>query len=98
MVVLDTHAVIWWTIEPERLSKLAAAAIRGADRIGIAAISFWEVALLVRKQKLELGMTLREWADRTRMIPRVRTLPLTPDIALLADGYHELASDYRLHC
>jgi len=86
VVVLDTHAIVWWTIAPERLSKLAGAAVRGADQIGIAAISFWEVALLVRKQKLALGMTVREWADRTRMIPRVRTLALTPDIALLADS------------
>jgi len=44
------------------------------------------VALLVRKQKLELGMTLREWADQARRIPRVRSLALTPDIALLADS------------
>jgi PIN domain nuclease of toxin-antitoxin system len=86
VVVLDTHAVVWWTIEPKRLSKLAAATIRGDDQLGISAISFWEVALLVRKQKLALGMTLREWADRTRMIPRVCTLALTPDIALLADS------------
>ena len=47
---------------------------------------FWEVSLLVRKRKLDLGMPVSEWADKIQAIPRVTALPLTPDIALLADS------------
>ena len=85
MVVLDSHAVVWWASSSKGLSPQAAAAIEKADRLGVPAIVFWEVALLVRKGKLDLGMSVREWASKIRAIPRIDALPLTPDIALLAD-------------
>ncbi len=86
MVVLDTHAVVWWASDPGRLSAKAAAAIDKADRVGLPAIVFWETALLVRKGRLDLGMSVQEWAERIQRIPRVDALPLTPEIAVLADA------------
>ncbi len=86
MVVLDTHAVVWWAGDPGRLSAKAAAAIDKAERIGLPAIVFWETALLVRKDRLDLGMSVREWAEKIQLIPRVDALPLTPEIAVLADA------------
>lgn len=85
MVVLDTHVAVWWTTEPARLGTKAAAAIAGADRIGIPAIVYWEVSLLVRKERLHLEIPVSEWAERVQLIPRVESIPLTAEIALLAD-------------
>jgi PIN domain nuclease of toxin-antitoxin system len=86
VVVLDTHVVVWWASDPHLLSSRAARAISRADRLGIPAIVFWETALLVRKRKLDLGMSVHEWAANIQAIPRVDPLPLTADIALLADS------------
>ena len=49
MILLDTHVLIWAAIEPNRLSRGVAAALRRAkasDGLAIAAISLWEVASL----------------------------------------------------
>jgi PIN domain nuclease of toxin-antitoxin system len=86
VLVLDTHAALWWTLEPDRLGRKVSAHLARADAIGIPTIVFWEVALLVRKGRLELDMEAAEWARKISMIPRVTTLPLSTEIALLADA------------
>ena len=85
MLVLDTHAALWWTLEPARLGRTVAARLAREDRVGIPTIVFWETSLLVRKRKLQLGMAAAEWAREVCAIPRVMALPLTMEIALLAD-------------
>jgi len=86
MLLLDTHAVVWWTLAPQLLSRRAAREIAAADVVGVPAIVFWEVALLARKGRLELDMPVAEWADALLRIPRVRPLPLSPTAALAADA------------
>jgi PIN domain nuclease of toxin-antitoxin system len=85
VIVLDTHALVWWSSDPARLSARARRAIEAEDALGVPAIVFWETSLLVRKRKLDLGMPTGEWADRILAIPRVAPLDLTPEIALEAD-------------
>jgi PIN domain nuclease of toxin-antitoxin system len=82
---LDTHVAVWWAGEPGRLGRLARARLAAEERLGIPAIVFWEVALLVRKRRLDLGMPVREWAQAIQTVPRVEALPLTAEIAVQAD-------------
>jgi len=84
-LVLDTHVVVWWSIQPELLGRGATRAVRRATRLGVPTIVFWEVSLLVRKGKLDLGRPVSDWASRLCAIPRVEPLPLTVEIALRAD-------------
>ena len=89
MIVLDTHAAVWWTTQPKRLSTRAAAAIASADRLAVPTVVFWEVAMLVRKGRLRLGSdatSARAWADQLCAIPRVEPIALTVGVALLADS------------
>jgi PIN domain nuclease of toxin-antitoxin system len=86
MVVVDTHVVIWWTVAPELLSSTARDAIESADRIGVASISFWETALLIRKGRLELDMSVTSWAHRALSIPRVVELRMDSMTAIHADS------------
>jgi len=53
VILLDTHAWVWFVNGDARLSASAAHAIDRELRVGISAISCWEVATLVRKQRLE---------------------------------------------
>ena len=88
MITLDTHAAVWWTQTPEHLSTPAAQAIHRADRILIPAIVFWEVSLLVRKERLRLNdnLPVGAWAQQALAIPRVQEVPLTARIAIAADA------------
>ena len=67
MLVLDTHALVWWATDPDRLGRKARADIDASERLGVPAIAFWEVSLLVRKGKLELDMPVQahlEFCDK----------------------------------
>jgi PIN domain nuclease of toxin-antitoxin system len=52
-LLLDTHALLWWLVEPEKLSALAMAAINDpAASIFVSAASGWEIATKGRLGKL----------------------------------------------
>ena len=88
VIVLDTHALVWWTQQPELLGSGAAEAIAQSDRIIIPAICFWETSLLVRKGRLSIkrGQPVDEWTLEVLAIPRVFPIPLTPTLAVSADA------------
>lgn len=87
MIVLDTHALVWWAQQPELLGANAADAIKQADRICLPTIAFWEVSVLVRKGRLALrgGRSVAAWVQEILSIPRVQAVPLSAEIALAAD-------------
>jgi PIN domain nuclease of toxin-antitoxin system len=86
VLVLDTHALVWWTSLPQLLSAKARKAIERAETLIIPSIAFWETSLLVRRGKLDLGLPVDAWAELVFTLPRCRAEPLTPEIALLADA------------
>ena len=94
MIVLDTHVLVFWVQEPAYLSARATRTLETAETIGVPSIVFWEVALLVRKNRLELsrGYTPAQWTNRILALPRIRPLSLTPAIAVAADAL-EMHSD-----
>lgn len=82
--MLDTHAWIWWVAAPQQLSQPARAAIDSAmerQEVCISSISSWEVALLVRKGRLELTLPVDEWIAKSEALPFVRFIPLDNRIA-----------------
>lgn len=79
LVVLDTHVVQWWSAEPQRLSKLAAATIESADQLAVAAISWYELAWLATRGRIVVSIPIRSWL--TGLASRVRTLPITASLA-----------------
>lgn len=64
MILLDTHALVWLDEGNERLGKKSLALMDKALKSGelfVAAISFWEVAMLVEKGRLEMQMEVDVW-------------------------------------
>jgi len=85
VIVLDTHVWLWVVIVPGRLSRTARRAIDRAPELGVATISFWEIALLDRLGRIRLDRSARSWARGSLAAdPRMVALPLTPEIALAA--------------
>ena len=81
-VMLDTHALLWWATEPERVSERAAAALRAADELVVAPVTWWELAWLVQRRRLRISKPLRGWLQELAV--GVRTAVLTPGIATTA--------------
>lgn len=86
MIVLDTHAWIWWVADPARLSSAARKAIDRERVRGVCAISVWEVAMLVARSRLVLDREVAEWIRDALAEPGIELLPLTVEIALAAGG------------
>ena len=64
MIVLDTSALLFWTLDPDRLSERAAKTILEADSIVISSISIWEIGLKVKRGKLQIPISIDRFADR----------------------------------
>ena len=89
MIVLDTHALVWAVDDSPRLGPQAKARIddeRRSDRVGISAITPWEIALLTAKGRLQLAMDVRVWMDRVLGSPGIALCPIEPSIALDSVG------------
>jgi len=84
VIVLDTHAWLWWLSDPDRLGRAAIKRIQGSDRIGIAAVSCFEVAAAVAKGRITLDRGTIEWLQQALSGPRLELLPLTPAVAVKA--------------
>jgi PIN domain nuclease of toxin-antitoxin system len=76
LIVLDTHAWVWWVGETGHLSSAASQAIEEAERIGVCTISCWEVAMLVARRRLELKPDVEAWVAAALAMPRVVELQL----------------------
>ena len=84
--MLDTHVLVWLDEGSSRLGPRARAALERAFRaeeLAVSAISFWEIAMLQRKGRLELDVGLGEWrAELLRM--GVVEVPVSGRIGILA--------------
>jgi len=88
VIVLDTHAWIWWLAAPRKLSRPAQRAIDCADRIGVSTLSVFELAQLVQRRRVTLDTPLRAWVREALARERVEPLPLTAEVALDAAQLH----------
>ena len=64
MLLLDTHVLVWLDEGNHRLGETALQLIDESlaiGQLGIAAISFWEVAMLVEKQRLTMMTEPHVW-------------------------------------
>lgn len=78
-VLLDTHAVHWWSAEPDRISRPAQRVLDGADELLIAAISWYELAWLAERQRIAIDVPIRAWLEK--LSAQLRTVGITPAIA-----------------
>lgn len=84
MIVLDTHAWIWWVSEPARLGRSARREVDRATRIGIPAICCLEVATLAARSRIRLDRPPAQWMHDALALPRVDLLAITPAVAVKA--------------
>ena len=86
MIILDTHIWLWLAEGSPRLAKSPILkAIRSAarkDEVLVPAICPWEIAMLVRKERIQLLKSAGEWINEALSMPGLNFLAMTPDIIL----------------
>lgn len=81
-VVLDTSALIYWTLDPARLTPAAANVIAQATRIVASSISIWEISIKVERGKLSIPLTIEKYAQQLQRVRSVELLPVDTGIWL----------------
>jgi PIN domain nuclease of toxin-antitoxin system len=93
LIVLDTHMLVWLTegvpsMGPEARRKADDAL--AADALTVSAISFWEVAMLHDKGRLELSQPVETWRQKVLEMG-LTEVPVAGDVAIAAatlPGFH----------
>ncbi len=98
--LLDTHAWVWWNMEPKKLSRKARAAIENTahrSEILLSAISMWEFCKLIEKKRIGISCDPEEWMSEALRMPKLRLIPLTPTIVyrstVLPQPFHDDPAD-----
>lgn len=78
VIVLDTHALLWWALDPQALSDTARDLCDQMERQGgyASAISLWELGTKVRSGKLDMGISISEFARRVQRTGVVEFVPV----------------------
>ena len=87
MILLDTHAWLWWASGSAELSEAARRLIdRGLDdaAVSISCISTWEVAMLLTRQRLELSMDMDRWVGTFEQMGGITFVPVDNAVAMRA--------------
>jgi len=95
MIVLDTCAIIWDALDPGQLSRKARVAIeQHENELIVCDISFWEIAMLIRKERLVVDDTASGFINLVLQARNFHVQPITPGIAELSAGFGaEINSD-----
>jgi PIN domain nuclease of toxin-antitoxin system len=84
-LLLDTHVLVWLLNDSAQISgrvyaKMERAA--DADELFVSAITPWEIAMLVAKERLRLNRDVADWLEAALSLPGIQLEPLLPAIAV----------------
>ena len=82
-LLLDTHIWIWSFVAPDKLGKRVVQALKDEENeLWLSPISIWELSMLVKKQRIELGEDLDGWVSKALAQTMFREAPITNEVAL----------------
>ena len=84
-VVLDTCALIWWSVDPDKLSQRAKEACQQMEQEKnglVPSTAIWEIAIKVKNHKLYLGINIDDYIATLKKSNVVRIIPIDEEIWL----------------
>jgi PIN domain nuclease of toxin-antitoxin system len=94
IVLLDTHIWVWWiNEEQQKLSATQIEMIEESEQVAISVVSCFEVAQIVKKGRLILPVTTREWIEQALVPAGIEVLPLSPEISCQAVDLTDIHKD-----
>ena len=91
MLLIDTHVLLWVLSGDERVHANARNLIQDElrrRRLFVSSATYWELALLVRLGRIDLGCDLRVWRAR-RIDAGIREIPLDSETLILAEDLRQ---------
>lgn len=89
-LLLDTHALLWWFVSPDRLSASVAAALEAGKDVNVSAVSAYEMA-----QKRFQEPELLEFAPSIMILVERSGFTWTPLTAAQAHAAGRLSWEHR---
>jgi len=81
-LLLDTHIWIWSLLEPGRLAKKVAGALRSPqNELWLSPMSVWEFLILVERGRVALDMDVDTWVNEAARHAPMIEAPVTTEIA-----------------
>ena len=86
MIAIDTHVLVWLAtgarqmISKKAMKRISEELVNG--QIWVSAISAWEIAMLVERERLLLSIDVESWLKKVGEINAIRFQPVTNKIAL----------------
>ena len=98
MTIIDTHILIWWVSNPEKLSQRTRKHLSNLkESVLVSSISVWEIYMLVKKRRLKLTMDVDSWLEKIESLPFIRFVPVDNRVAaksvMLAGRLHNDPAD-----
>ncbi|KST67710.1 type II toxin-antitoxin system VapC family toxin [Mastigocoleus testarum] len=84
-IVLDTCALIWWSLDPDKLSQTAVNVCKQMEKEEnglVPSISIWEIAIKIKNKKLDLGVDLNDYVTSLKKSSVVSIVPVNEDMWL----------------
>ena len=96
VILLDTCAIIWDAVQPAMLTEPARSAIHSADEANsliVSDISIWEIAMLMKKGRVEINTTPSKFFTLFLQSRSVSVQSILPDIAELSVSFDSSMSN-----
>ena len=87
MIVLDTHAFVWFADDPGSLSRKSRSLIESNMETGsifVSSISAWEIMVLSQKGRLEFAVPAEVWIERCEKTGVFNFVPVDNTIARIS--------------
>jgi PIN domain nuclease of toxin-antitoxin system len=83
--ILDTCALIWWSLDPDKLSSKAKIACDQMEQLKngiVPSTAIWEIAIKVKNRKLDLGINLDDYIVALQKSDVIQIMPIDENIWL----------------
>ena len=82
MYLLDTCALIWWSLDPKKLSVKAQEAAHHMLQTGgfVSSISIWEIGIKLKRKKLSIGLPLNQYLKGLEKTNIIEFLPVSLEV------------------
>jgi len=93
VILLDTHVLLWWTNSTHLLSTAADDSLTTADVVAISAITALEIAILHRRNRIQIDDDPLSWIRDLSEARDLRVLPVTTEVGVRAGELQGILRD-----
>ena len=84
MIMLDTHALLWYQNDRDQIPPRTLKQINHffkIHRLMISQITLWEISMLFEKKRINLSIPFREYMQIFSRVSQIKTAGITPSVA-----------------